>query len=293
MPTVNSPVRAALALVAMALIASCAKGDEPAQPVTRPPAEGPQGNYANVNGLKMYYEIHGAGGTPLVLLHGGGSTIETSFGKVLVPLAKSRLVVAFEQQGHGRTADVDRPFTFEQSAEDTVGLLDHLKIQQADFYGYSNGGNIALQIALRHPERVRKLIVASGLVKRNGFDPGVWESLKKATPENMPAELREAYLKVAPNPKELPTFVTKCATRMLEFKDWRPEDLQAIKAPTMILVGDTKDVRPEHAVEMFRLLPHAQLAIFPGTDHMQIVSRDDLLLPIIPPFLDAPMPTAK
>ena len=288
-----SPLRAALALAAMALVARCAKGDEPAPRATRPAAESTRGNYANVNGLKMYYEIHGAGGTPLVLLHGGGSTIETSFGKVLAPLAKSRQVIAFEQQGHGRTADIDRPFTFEQSAEDTVALLERLKIQRADFYGYSNGGNIALLIALLHPDRVRKLVVASAMVKRDGFDPSIWESLKHATPENMPAELREAYLKVAPNPKDLPTFVTKCAKRMLEFKDWRPEDVQSIQAPTLILVGDTKDVRPEHAVEMFRLLPHAQLAIFPGTDHMQIVSRDDLLLPIIPPFLDAPLPQAK
>jgi len=288
-----SPLRAALALVAMALAVASTNGDEPAKHVTRPAAVSTQGSYANVNGLKLYYEIHGAGGTPLVLLHGGGSTIETSFGKVLAPLAKSRQVVAFEQQGHGRTADVDRPFSFEQSAEDTVALLDHLKIQQADFYGYSNGGNIALQIALRHPDRVRKLIVASAMFKRDGFDASIWESLKHATPENMPAELREAFLKIAPNPKDLPTFVTKCARRMLEFKDWRPEDIQSIKTPTMILVGDTKDVRPEHAVEMFRLLPHAQLAILPGTDHMQIVSRDDLLLPIILPFLDAPLPKSE
>jgi pimeloyl-ACP methyl ester carboxylesterase len=290
MKAVISPLRTALAFVATALVMGSSNGDEPA---AHPWAESARGHYASVNGLKLYYEIHGSGGTPLVLLHGGGSTIETSFGKVLAPLAKGRQVIAFEQQGHGRTADVDRPFTFEQSAEDTVALLEHLKIQRADFYGYSNGGNIALQIAFRHPERVRKLIVASAMVKRDGFDPSIWESLKHATPENMPAELREAYLKVAPNPQDLPTFVTKCAKRMLEFKDWRLEDLQSIQAPTMILVGDTKDVRPEHAVEMFRLLPHAQLAIFPGTDHMQIVSRDDLLLPIIPPFLDAPLPQTK
>ena len=125
--------------------------------------------YAPVNGLKMYYEIHGdarAETPPLVLLHGGGSTIETTFGKILPALAKSRQVIAFEQQGHGRTADIaDRPFTFEQSADDAAALLEHLKIEKADFFGFSNGGNIALQIAIRHPKLVRKLVVASADVQ--------------------------------------------------------------------------------------------------------------------------------
>lgn len=253
-------------------------------------ADGARTGYAEVNGLRMYYEVHGAGGTPLVLLHGGGSTIETSFGKVLAPLAKTRQVIAFEQQGHGRTADVDRPFTFEQSADDTAALLRHLKIERADFYGYSNGGSIALQTAIRHPSLVRKLVVAAAMYRNDGLIPGLRESLKTATPESMPAELREAYLKVAPNPQALPEFVAKCARRMLDFKDWPAEDIRSIRAPTLILIGDSDVVRPEHAVEMFRLLPHGQLAILPGTDHMALVNRDDLLLDLIAPFLDAPMP---
>ena len=118
--------------------------------------------YASVNGLHMYYEIHGSakcGKPPLVLLHGGGSTIDTSFGSVLPSFAKTRQVIAFEQQGHGHTADIhDRPFTFEQSADDAAALMQHLKIEKADFFGYSNGGNIALQIAIRHPKLVRRLI---------------------------------------------------------------------------------------------------------------------------------------
>src|SRR5262245_6839298 len=119
------------------------------------------GRYASVNGLRMYYEIHGVANdrTPLVLLHGGGSTIDTSFGNVLPALARTRRVIAFEQQGHGHTADVDRPFSFEQSAEDTAALLKSLKIERADFFGYSNGGNIALLMGIRHPEMVRKLVV--------------------------------------------------------------------------------------------------------------------------------------
>jgi len=256
-----------------------------------------QGHYANVNGLKLYYELHGPTDsqvTPLVLLHGGGSTIATSFDSVLEALAKTRPVIAFEQQGHGRTADiVERPFSFEQSADDTAALLGHLKIRRADFYGYSNGGNIAMQMALRHPAMVRKLIVASAFYKREGMYPQFWEAMQHASLSNMPAELRDAYLKLAPQPEHLQLFHDKCARRVLEFKDWSDADLRSIQAPTLILIGDADIVRPEHAVAMFRLLPHAQLAVLPGTDHMTLVKRADLLLAIIPAFLDAPLPGSK
>jgi pimeloyl-ACP methyl ester carboxylesterase len=248
--------------------------------------------YAPVNGLRMYYEVHGTG-RPLVLLHGGGSTIDTSFGEVLPSFARRRQVMAFEQQGHGHTADIDRPFTFEQSADDTAALLRYLKIERADFFGYSNGGNIALQIAIRHPEVVRKLVVASAMFRRDGLSPDFWESMRHATPENMPPELRDAYLKVAPHPEQLPTFHDKCARRMLEFKDWRPQDIQSIDAPTMVMIGDADVVRPEHAVQMFRLLPHAQLAVLPGTDHMTLVKRAAWQVSMIEAFLDAPMPKAN
>jgi pimeloyl-ACP methyl ester carboxylesterase len=247
--------------------------------------------YAPVNGLKMYYEIHGtANGTtpPLVLLHGGGSTIDTSFGKVLPSFAKTRQVVAFDQQGHGRTADVDRPYSFEQSADDAAALLRHLKIDRADFFGYSNGGNIALQIAIRHPALARKLVVASAMFKRDGLPPDFWESMKNATLESMPVELKEAYLRVAPHPEQLHTFHDKCVKRMLEFKDWRAQDIRSISAPTMVMIADGDIVRPEHAVEMFRLLPHAQLAVLPGTDHMSLVTRAEWQVSMIEAFLDAP-----
>ena len=253
--------------------------------------------YAPVNGLKMYYEIHGAANgknTTLVLLHGGGSTIDTSFGSVLQSFAKTRQVIAFEQQGHGHTADIhDRPFTFEQSADDAAALMQHMKIEKADFFGYSNGGNIALQIAIRHPKLVRRLVVASAMFKRNGLYPEFWESMRRATLESMPAELREAYLRVAPHPENLRTIHDKSAKRMLEFKDWKPEDIQAIVAPTLIITGDADIVRPEHAVEMLRLLPHAQLAILPGTDHMMLVKRTDWLVSMIVTFLNSPMPGPK
>src|SRR5512141_2034058 len=158
----------------------------------QPPAV--RSGYAPVNGLKMYYEAHGrAGGKipPLVLLHGGGSTIETSFGKILPALARNRQVIAFEQQGHGHTADIaDRPFTFEQSADDTAVLLGHLNIGKADIFGYSNGGHIAIQLAIRHPGLVRKLVVESAMFTRDGSDPGVWKSFEHAKPDDMPKALR-------------------------------------------------------------------------------------------------------
>ena len=253
--------------------------------------------YAPVNGLRMYYEVYGSadGKTPpLVLLHGGGSTIGTSFGKVLPALAATRQVVAFEQQGHGHTADIaDRPFTFEQSADDAAALLRHLGIGKADFFGYSNGGHIALEVAIRHPDLVRKLVVESAMFDRDGSDPGFWKSFENAKPDDMPRELREAYLAVAPHPEQLPTFFAKSVRRMMNFKGWTPEDLRSIHAPTLVLAGDRDIVLPEHAVRMFRLLPNAQLAVLPGTDHMTIVSRSDWLVPMIGTFLDSPMPPAR
>src|SRR5262249_48932458 len=152
---------------------------------------------------------------PLVLLHGGGDTIETSFGHVLEPLTRYRQVVAFEQQGYGHTADVaDRPFTFEQSADDTAALLEYLHIRQADLFGFSNGGTIALQVAIRHPSLVRKLVVVSGFFKRDGGDPMFWNSMTNATLETMPKELKEAYLAVAPHPENLQMFFDKAVQRM-------------------------------------------------------------------------------
>ncbi len=244
--------------------------------------------YAPVNDLKIYYEIYetpGSSNPPLVLLHGGGSTIQTSFGKLLPSLVKTHRVVAFEQQAHGHTADVDRPFTFEQSADDTAGLLKFLKIDKADLFGYSNGGSIALQVAMRHPQMARKLIIASAMYKRDGFDPQFWESMKHASLESMPKELKDAYLAVAPNPNHLQSFHDKCVQRMLNFKDWRAEDLRAIQSPALIMVGDADVIRPEHAVEMYRIIPHARSAVLPG-NHMTLLQNADMQTPIIEEFLN-------
>ncbi|CAL1517254.1 alpha/beta hydrolase [Chitinophaga sp. MM2321] len=219
--------------------------------------------YATINGLKMYYEIHGKG-NPLVLIHGGGSTITTTFGKVLPLFAKSRQVIAVELQAHGHTADIDRPLSFEQDADDVAALLQQLHIKNADFFGFSNGGSTAMQIGIRHPDIVRKLVVASAFYKRDGAYPQLWTFMQQATLDNMPQQLKDAYLRINPDTKGLSAMHDKDRQRVLSFKDWPDSDIRSIKAPTMILIGDQDIVRPEHAVEMYRLLPHGRLAILPG-----------------------------
>ena len=250
-----------------------------------------QKGHASVNGVDLYYEVHGplgGSGTPLVLLHGGGSTFETSFADVLPALAKSRRVIVYDRQGHGRTADVDRPFSFRQSAEDAVGLLRTLGVSRADFMGFSNGGQIAIQIAVAHPDVVRKLVIESAMFSRDGADPAFWEGFDHAKLEDMPAELRDAYLQVAPRPADLTAMFWKSVNQMKTFQGWTAEEMRSIRAPALVLQGDRDVVRPEHAVAMYRLLPNAQLAILPNTDHRAICHPPAWLPTLISTFLDAP-----
>ncbi|HEV3152966.1 MAG TPA: alpha/beta hydrolase [Candidatus Baltobacteraceae bacterium] len=249
------------------------------------------GNYAPINGLDLYYEVHGAertGAPPLVLLHGGGDTIETSFGEILPELARSRRIVAFERQGYGHTADIpDRPFSFEQFADDTVALLDYLEIAKADLFGFSNGGTVALHVAIRHPERVRKLVLASAFFSHDGAEPAFWNGFPAATPDIMPKVLRAAYFAVAPHPENFERFFYKSVNLMRTFPDIPRERLQGLEAPALIVCGDSDVMRPEHAVEEYRLIPRAWLAVLPGTDHMSLTSRTDWLVPMIEQFLNA------
>lgn len=266
--------------------------------------ENAKGNYAPVNGLKMYYEIHGTG-QPLVLLHGAYSAIGTSFGKLWPTLAKSRQVIAVELQGHGRTADIDRPITYEQMADDVAALLQYLKIDHADIFGYSMGGGVALQVSIRHPEVVRKLVVASASYNSEGVYPELWAMIPTITPEMFEGSpFKTEYDSLASNPKNWPALVAKLKKLDETVFDWKAETIKAIKAPTLLIIGDSDIVRPEHAVGMFRLLgggvagdlaglPNSQLAVLPGTTHVGVVERADLLLAMIPPFLDAPMPESK
>ena len=261
------------------------------------------GSYASVNGLEMYYEIHGTG-EPLVLLHGAYMTID-AMGEVVPSLAKTRRVIAVELQGHGRTADIDRPLSYEQMADDTAALLRRIGIEEADIFGYSMGGGIALQVTIRHPEVVRKLVLASVYYNNNGVYPELLQAIETITPEAFAGTpWREEYDRIAPNPEDFPTLVAKLKELDLTFVGWPPEDIQAIEAPALVIIGDSDVVRPEHAVEMFRLvggavagdlagLPSSRLAILPGTTHVGLVERSDLLVSMIGEFLDAPVPEGQ
>jgi pimeloyl-ACP methyl ester carboxylesterase len=260
-----------------------------------------QTGYASVNGLKMYYEIHGTG-QPLVLLHGAFSAIGTSFGKLLPELAKTRQVMAFEMQAHGHTADIDRPLSMEQMADDTAAALGQLGIEKADFFGYSMGAGIALQVAIRHPEMVRKLVLASVSYTLSGIHPGLMEGLAEMKPEMMfGSPWHDEYMQIAPNPENFATLFAKKTQMDRQIQDLPAEVIQAIAAPTLLIVGDSDIIRPEHAVEMFRLLgggvagdvaglPRSRLAILPGTTHVTLVNRADWLNSMITEFLDVPMP---
>ena len=268
------------------------------------PGTDAQTGYAPVGDLSMYYEIHGEG-RPLILLHGAYMTADLM--SPLLGLAKTRQVIVPEQQGHGRTADVDRPITYEQMADDTAALARHLEIEHADVVGYSMGGGIALQLAIRHPALVRRLVVASATFTSDGMPAVALEMFPSITPEMFAGSPIEAeYQRLAPNPGDFPTLVEKL--KQLDTTDfaWPEEDIRGIAAPTLIVLGDSDGVRLEHAVEMFKLrgggvmgdlegLPESQLAVLPGTAHFVppgsgLLDRADWLLAMIPPFLDASSP---
>jgi pimeloyl-ACP methyl ester carboxylesterase len=251
----------------------------------------------------MYYEIHGTG-QPLLLLHGSFMAIEM-MAPLIAPLAAERQVIAVELQGHGHTADVDRPFSYEQLADDVAAVLRHLGAVPADVAGYSLGGGVALQLAIRHPEVVRKLVVLSAPYNSDGQYPEVVATIEGISPELFAGTpVREVYDRIAPHPEAFPTLVKKLIELEVRPFDWPAAAIAAIAAipaPTLIVVGDSDGPLPEHAVAMFRLrgggvfgdiagLPASQLAVLPGTTHVGVMMRPDLLLAMIPPFLDAPLP---
>ncbi len=221
-------------------------------------------SYADVNGLRMYYEIHGKG-EPLVLIHGGGSTINTSFGVLIPMLSGSRQVIAVELQSHGRTSNRPVPETFQQDADDVVALLKHLAIQKADILGFSNGGQTAMDLAIRHPGTVRKLILLSMFYKRSAAPPQFWEFMKTGTFANMPQIYKDEFLKVNNDPEALMAMYTNDAQRMQNFENWNADDVTKIAVPALIVMGDRDVAAVEHAVEMHRLIKNSRLLILPGT----------------------------
>lgn len=219
--------------------------------------------YLPVNGLKMYYEVHGKG-APLVLIHGGGSTIQTTFGRVLSTFAKTHKVIAVEMQAHGHTADIDRPLTFEQDADDIAVLLKQLHIDKADIFGFSNGASTTIQFAICHPEMTNKIIIASTFYKKSGAPGWFWEMMSNPTFEGMPQPYKDAFLKINPDTNALHKMYERDVARMQSFPDIPDEQIKSIKAPSLIICGDKDVVTAEHVAEMHRLLSDSRLAILPG-----------------------------
>ncbi len=265
-----------------------------------------KGKYAKVNGLNLYYETYGAG-QPLVLLHGGLGDIGM-FAQLVPALAGSRQVIGVELQAHGHTADIDRPLSFEHMADDIAALLKHLKLEQADLLGYSLGGGVALQTAVRHPELVRKLVVVSAPCRSDGWYPegraGMGSMNAEIAKTWVGSPMHQAYAAIAPRPDDWPALVGKLGQLLRQDYDWSSA-VAALKTPTLIAVGDADGVRTAHAVEFFELLgggqrdagwdgsgmPNARLAILPATTHYDILNSP-LLAPSVTTFLDAPMPNA-
>ncbi len=244
-------------------------------------AKAVQTGYAPVNGLKMYYEIHGQG-EPLVLLHGGLSNIQLSFEKMLGSLAKTRRVIAIEQQGHGRTADIDRPLTYENMADDTAALLRYLKIEKAAFVGWSDGANTAIQIALRHPKMVLKLgLISPSFDNKETLSPETMAWLETAKPEDFGPELLAAYTKIAPNPNGYAKFIEKWIKLQLGFVALKPEVIKTIQIPTLLISGDSGGESPEHITKWFRVFLNAKLAVLPGTSHFSTTERPEWVLAIL------------
>jgi pimeloyl-ACP methyl ester carboxylesterase len=257
------------------------------------------GNYAPVNGLNLYYEIHGSG-KPLVLLHGGFGA-GGMFQQLIPALASTRQVIVADLQAHGRTADIDRPLTLEAMGDDIAALISLLGHEKADLFGYSLGGGVALQCAIRHPEVVRKLIVLSAPYRSDGWYPEIRAAMGKGDAKEMEGTImHQFYLQIAPKPQDWPVLVAK----MNELLGKRPYDLteevKALQVPTLVICGDADGFPPSHAVEMYGLLgggkgdpgwdgsqrPHSQLAILPGVSHYESFMRADLLIPAVIPFLD-------
>lgn len=259
-------------------------------------------SYADVNGLPVYYREHGSG-EPLILLHGGYGTGEM-FGANLAALAVNRRVIAVDLQGHGRTADADRPLRFESLGDDIAALIAHLGLTQADVMGYSLGGGAALRCAIQHPGTVHRLVLVSTPCRRDGWFPEIAADMARMSAElaepmkQMP--MYQVYAAVAPRVEDWPVLVGKMGDLLGRDYDWTA-DIARITAPVMLVYGDADSIRPAHMVEFFALLggglrdagwdgsgrPAARLAVLPGATHYDIFGSPALAAAVIP-FLDEP-----
>ena len=246
--------------------------------------------YADVNGLHLYYEIHGAG-TPLVLLHGGMLTIDLSFAPLIPALAAAHQVIGVELQGHGRTADIDRAIAPAALAGDIVALLDHLGVERAHVFGHSMGGAVGLQLAISHPSRMRSLVAASVSVRREGLHEDLTDPARMTTSTRMPtaqdfADFSAAYARLSPHPEHFNDFLASLSASNADTEGWSDELLASISAPVLLVIGDRDFTTVEHGALMQQLIPGSQLAVLPDTTHMQVTRRHDLLLPMLSRFLD-------
>jgi pimeloyl-ACP methyl ester carboxylesterase len=263
-------------------------------------AQEPVTGYAPVSGLRMYYEIHGAGsGEPLVLLHGSYMTITNNWTAWLGELSKARKVIAVEMQGHGRTADIDREFSYENLADDIAAMLDQLEIPRADLLGYSMGGGVAMQVAIRHPEKVRRVVSISAVFRHDGWVQEALDMYPKLTAEAFKSTTLETeYKKLSPTPNEFPYFVKRVIAMDLKPYDFGADKLKATPAPFLFIHGDADGVRLGHIAEMFRLKgdeimgdmrprSESRLAVLPNTTHLTLMERGSVIIPMVNDFLAA------
>jgi pimeloyl-ACP methyl ester carboxylesterase len=257
----------------------------------------PTTGYAPVGGLKMYYEIHGSG-EPVVLLHGAFMAITDDWRGWISELSKTRKVIAVEMQGHGRTADIKRDITYENLSDDVAGLLDYLKIPNADIIGYSLGGGVAIECAIRHPEKVRKVVSISAPIRRDGWVKeanDVWLNFTWEVLKGTPAETE--WKKLNPTPDGFPNFFNHIKAMALRPYDFGADKFKATKAPMFFIHGDADGVRLDHIAEMYRLKggdlhgdmrphPESRLAILPDTTHVTLMNRMTTIVPMVNEFLD-------
>jgi pimeloyl-ACP methyl ester carboxylesterase len=260
--------------------------------------QSPTIGYAPVNGLNMYYEVHGSG-EPVVLLHGAFMTIPINWGGWIDELSKSRKVIAVEMQGHGRTADIPREPTSENLADDVAALLKYLELPRADLIGYSMGGRVALEVAVRHPEQVRKVVVLSSTFRRDGMTQEGLDALTTLTPEVFKGSpLETEYKRLSPTPDQFSSFVRRLVAVAAREKDLSADQIQSTTAPMLFIFGDADGIRLQHVDEMFRLKgggiygdlrprSESRLAVLPNTTHVTLLERMSIIVPMVNDFLDA------
>jgi pimeloyl-ACP methyl ester carboxylesterase len=246
--------------------------------------------YADINGLHLYYEIHSDAGSPLLLLHGGVMTIELTYASLLPTLTDHHRVIGVDFQAHGRTADIDRDLTYANLASDVVGVLDYLGIERAHVIGHSMGGGTALELAVNHPDRLLSVVAISASVRPEGMHPDLADPTTFATSTRMPteqdfADMAAAYTAVAPHPERFDDLPARSMTSLTGWDGWSDEQLAGITAPMLIVIGDHDFTTAAHGAVMQELIPGSQLAILPGTTHMQAPRRADLLIPMLSAFL--------